>query len=133
MRSMQNIWKEHAVRKIFVLTLGAAVYALLFSLGSQIDQAGVTMAGTTLTRFAVAFPIAWGVLLMLMGELIPKITCVQGEEKNFPVLCANLSDLLSRYVCIRYAGAGRTGRIQPVYDVSSAGAYPVFRGMPVPV
>ena len=34
MRSMQNIWKEHAGRKIFVLTLGAAVYALLFSLGS---------------------------------------------------------------------------------------------------
>lgn len=59
MRSMQNIWKEHAGRKIFVLTLGAAVYALLFSLGSQIDQTGVTTAGTTLTRFAVAFPIAW--------------------------------------------------------------------------
>ena len=82
MRSMQNIWKEHAGRKIFVLTLGAAVYALLFSLGSQIDQTGVTTAGTTLTRFAVAFPIAWGVLLMLMGELIPKITCAQGEEKK---------------------------------------------------
>ena len=82
MRSMQNIWKEHAGRKIFVLTLGAAVYALLFSLGSQIDQAGVTSVGATLTRFAVAFPIAWGVLLMLMGELIPKITCVQGGERS---------------------------------------------------
>ena len=63
-------------------------------------------------------------------EAVLHMGCVSG---NLPVLCANLSDLLSRYVCIRYAGAGRTGRIQPVYDVSSAGAYPVFRGMPVPV
>ena len=82
MRSMQNIWKEHAGRKIFVLTLGAAVYALLFSLGSQIDQTGVTTAGTTLTRFVVAFPIAWGVLLMLMGELIPKIRACRGKKRS---------------------------------------------------
>ena len=73
---MRSILKENKGRKIAVLSFGAAMYALLFSVGSQIDAFGTAGLGATLGRFAVSFPAAWLILLALMEFLMPKMVCM---------------------------------------------------------
>lgn len=66
---MEN--KLHRKRKLAVLLLGAFGYALLFALGSQIDQFRVTAWNRSITRFAAAFPIAFAALALILGVLLP--------------------------------------------------------------
>ena len=60
--------REGRGRRRVVLLLGAAVYALLFALGSQIDGRGFTSPGQTALRFALALPACLGVLALLLGR-----------------------------------------------------------------
>ena len=58
-------------RQAAVLVTGAALYALLFALGSQIEQTGSVSAGRTALRFACALPAALAALLLLLGRVLP--------------------------------------------------------------
>lgn len=57
--ALGGLWR----RQWAVLALGAAGYALLYALGSQIDMRGYTQAQETLGRFALALPVAFLALL----------------------------------------------------------------------
>ena len=52
--------------------LGAAVYGLLFALGSQMEQYGATQPGETIKRLLPAFCAAFGVLWVLMEKILPR-------------------------------------------------------------
>ena len=57
--ALGGLWR----RQWAVLALGAAGYALLYALGSQIDMRGFTDGQQTLRRFALALPAAFLALL----------------------------------------------------------------------
>ena len=57
-------------RQAAVLVIGAALYALLFVLGSQIEQTGSVSAGRTALRFAGALMFTPGELDIASGKLI---------------------------------------------------------------
>ena len=63
--------QKETMRKRAVLALGAAVYALLFALCSQIDQTGSVAAGTAAVRFVLALPVSLGVLWALFAHVFP--------------------------------------------------------------
>ena len=52
-----------------MLSAGACIYALLYALGSQIDQNGTVKGMTTLYRFALAVPAAFTALYILMNKV----------------------------------------------------------------
>ena len=86
---MRSILKENKGRKIAVLSFGAAMYALLFSVCSQIDASGTAGLGATLGRFAVSFPAAWLILLVLMEFLMPQMVCTPKQaERPFHAFAA---------------------------------------------
>lgn len=71
-------------RKGVVLILGAFLYALLYALCSQIDETGVCERGTTLIRFACAFPIALAALYVLFRFVLPRLACApEGNGRRF--------------------------------------------------
>lgn len=70
--------REGRGRRRVVLLLGAAVYALLFALGSQIDGCGFTSPGQTALRFALALPACLGVLALLLGRVLPALRVGRG-------------------------------------------------------
>ncbi|MDO4741442.1 MAG: DUF6020 family protein [Eubacteriales bacterium] len=82
-----RIRKPGCAREWAALILGAAVYALLYALGSQIDQSGATKAGATLVRFAGALPVAAAALLLFFSLPAP---CIKDRapEKKFPTALA---------------------------------------------
>ncbi|MBR4039099.1 MAG: hypothetical protein IKJ11_03255 [Clostridia bacterium] len=59
------------IRRRAVLILAACIYALLFSLGSQIDAVGTVDAGKAIVRFALALPVSLGVLWALFVYGMP--------------------------------------------------------------
>lgn len=69
MRIFRHVFSQYTGRQRLCLCLGAAIYAVLFALGSQIDQQGCTALSTSLARFALAFPAALGALILLFGLL----------------------------------------------------------------
>lgn len=64
-----------------MLLFSALIYALLFSLGSQIDQTGTTQLSLTMLRLLCAFPVAFAVLLALFACVLPACRFKSGEEK----------------------------------------------------
>ena len=67
MRRLVKRMKSNTLkRKGIVLLLGAAGYAALYALLSQIDEAGTCAAGEAVRRFLVALPIALAVLALLL-------------------------------------------------------------------
>ena len=64
--------QKETMRKRAVLALGAAVYALLFALCSQIDQTGSVEAGAAVMRFALALPVSLGALWALFTHGFPR-------------------------------------------------------------
>ena len=73
------------MRRGVVLTAGAGLYALLYALCSQIDQAHTVQAALVLPRFLLAFPVALAALLLLFKYVLPQLTCAGPEraEKRF--------------------------------------------------
>ena len=65
--------RKETMRKRTVLLAGAAIYALLFALCSQIDQSGSVAAGTAAVRFLLALPISFGVLWALFKHGMPRL------------------------------------------------------------
>ena len=80
---MTDMPKKERIRRLLVLTLGAAVYALLFALGTQMERYGATQPGRTLARFLPAFCVAFAVLAALMRCALPK-RLSQAEEQTKP-------------------------------------------------
>lgn len=77
--------KTTILQKI-VLCAGAAVYAVLYALYSQIDQWDMISLGLmgTAARFAAAFPVALLILFVLFRYLMPRLTFRRdGEKKRF--------------------------------------------------
>ena len=71
---------ELARRQWAVLALGAAGYALLYALGSQIDVRGYTQAQETLGRFVLALPVAFLALLGAFEWVIPRLSVRRAQE-----------------------------------------------------
>lgn len=82
MQKIRNLFRENGGRKLTVLLFGAAGYALLFTLGNQIEQMGSVTWNGSLMRFAAAFPAALLALTLLLGGLMPRLTCSRGEEEK---------------------------------------------------
>lgn len=59
------------IRKILVVLLGAAVYALLYALCSQIDESGTCDLAEAGRRFLPAFALAAAALILAFGALLP--------------------------------------------------------------
>ena len=86
MKRMSQYPVEQRNRKIGVLIFGAMGYALLYSLGSQIDVYGFTTGWETMKRFLAAFPVALLALLGIFGWLLPRLEKKHTveEEKSKP-------------------------------------------------
>lgn len=108
---MTSVPKKEKIRKRLVLTFGAWVYALLFALGSQMEQYGATQPGETIKRLLPAFCVAFGVLWVLLEKILPRHSDREkAAEKPLSdgprvfadrcLLRADFSDLLSGYVCL---------------------------------
>lgn len=108
---MTSVPKKEKIRKRLVLTFGAWVYALLFALGSQMEQYGATQPGETIKRLLPAFCVAFGVLWVLLekdsaqafrqreggGKALSDGPRVSADRC---LLRADFSDLLSGHVCL---------------------------------
>ena len=78
--------KKRFWRKGAVLLGGAALYALLYAFGSQVDRTGATAAGAALPRFALAFPLALAALYALFAHVLPRLAFARAaQEKPFCV------------------------------------------------
>lgn len=67
-----EIEKRTLRRKAAVRFAGAALYAMLFALGSQIDQSGATQPMATAVRFCLAYPLALAALWILLDVRMPE-------------------------------------------------------------
>lgn len=81
--ALGGLWR----RQWAVLALGAAGYALLYALGSQIDMRGHTQAQETLRRFALALPVAFLVLLGAFEWVIPRLSVRRAQEDAKKPFC----------------------------------------------
>lgn len=109
------------VRKRMVEGLGAALYALLFALCSQIDQTGSTRAAATLLRFACAFPAAWAALHVLFRYVMPRFRFRQDKADAFKTWIA-FAVLFVCYVpmfLIQYPGSFTYDVLKQAYQAAS--------------
>lgn len=104
--------KRLSKRQWMVIVLGGALYALLFSLGSQIDARGYTALGESLLRFMCAWPVAVCALAVLFSAVFPRLICTENSRggalvlcagrvcADLRLLCAGVSDHVSRLVLL---------------------------------
>ena len=125
-KSMTNTLKKDKKRKMLVLTFGALIYALLFALGSQIEQSGSTAFSQTLLRFTAAFPAA----LFLLWVIFEKCR-FQAKEKREKPFCGVLKAGAFLLLCdlpmflIEYPGSFAYDSYQQALQVST-GQYSTF-------
>ena len=81
--ALGGLWR----RQWAVLALGAAGYALLYALGSQIDVRGYTQAQETLGRFALALPVAFLALLGAFEWAIARLSAKGAQEGAAKPFC----------------------------------------------
>ena len=123
---MTNTLKKDKKRKMLVLTFGALIYALLFALGSQIEQSGSTAFSQTLLRFTAAFPAA----LFLLWVIFEKCR-FQAKEKHEKPFCGVLKAGAFLLLCdlpmflIEYPGSFAYDSYQQALQVST-GEYSTF-------
>lgn len=118
------------LRKGAALCMGAAAYALLYALGSQIDRAGATAAGTTLVRFALAFPAALAVLAALFRFAMPRLVFQKTDSRGggwlFPVcVFAFLAACYLAMLLVHYPGSFMYDTQRQVFQVAR-GEYEMF-------
>lgn len=80
--------KEGRLRRMLVLFLGSATYALLYAFCSQIDACGVSHTGEALRRFCMAFPVAVLVLALLLYAVLPRLTLAGDRGERKPICTA---------------------------------------------
>lgn len=121
--------RKDCVRKRAALVAGAAIYALLFALGSQIDHSGVARLDATLVRIALAFPAALGVLYALFRWVLPK-TEFTPDIRPLKPFCVPAAALLL-FVCympmflIWYPGTFQYDSMKQVQQIAGS-AYDAF-------
>jgi len=74
--------KHEMLRKRLTLTGGAALYALLFALCSQIDSRGSVDAGTAVLRFILALPVSLGALWLLFRHVMPRLEIKRAQDET---------------------------------------------------
>ena len=110
-----------------VLIFGALIYAVLFALGSQIDQTGATQLRTTVLRLLCALPAALAALLALFAFVLPACRFRAGSGKP---LCTPLAAVLL-FACyvpmflIQYPGSF-TYDIYPQALQAAGGSFSTF-------
>ena len=85
---MEKHLKKDGVRRAAVLGMGAALYALLYALGSQIDESGYVQLVSSLARFALAYPLALAVLYSLFRFVLPRMALRRRDDKAFCTVIA---------------------------------------------
>lgn len=121
--------KACSVGKAAVLLGGAAVYALLFALGSQIDTQGFTQLGTSLERFFAALPVALCVLYALFRFVLPRLELKPDTQGKKPFCTLGAFALIfASYVpmfLIQYPGSFQYDTMSQVSQIAS-GRYSTF-------
>lgn len=120
--------KSGRLRRRAVLLLGALAYALLYALGSQVDARGSVQAEQVLPRFALAFPIALGVLALLFRAVLPRLgRGGERAEKPFrtPLAFAWLAACYGAMLLIHYPGSFMYDTQRQVFEIAS-GEYEMF-------
>lgn len=118
------------VRRGTALAFGAAVYALLYALCSQIDQSGSVAAGQMLPRFALAFPAALGVLAVMFRLVLPRLARagrMRKPGKPFSVLgvFAFLVCCYGAMLLVQYPGSFMYDTQRQVFQIAR-GEYEMF-------
>ena len=112
---------KQTMRKRVVLALGAAVYALLFALCSQIDQTGSVAAGTAAVRFVLALPVALGALWALFVHGFPRLETGKPEQPRVRLTIGIFVFLLCCYgamFLIHYPGSFMYDTQRQVFQIA---------------
>ncbi|MBQ2835041.1 MAG: hypothetical protein IJE71_10605, partial [Clostridia bacterium] len=117
-------------RTLVVCALGAAVYALLFAVGSQIDRTGETVLRTGMIRFLAALPCAFYALYALFAHLLPaRERCAPQRAEQKPFFTAGAWGLIfAAYVplfLIEYPGSFMYDTQRQVFQIAR-GEYEMF-------
>lgn len=126
---------KRSIRQRCVLFIGAFAYALLFSLGSQIEQYGYTRFYRSILRFSFSFPAALFILLILFHgmDCISVLPKKQNGTSDSPV-CTVRSTVICfvvLFLCyvpmflIQYPGSF-TYDIMPQSIQAASGEYNTF-------
>ena len=113
--------QKETMRKRAVLALGAAVYAMLFALCSQIDRTGSVMAGTAVMRFVLALPVSLGVLWVLFRYIFPRLEKGKPEQGNARLTIGIFAFLLCCYgamFLIHYPGSFMYDTQRQVFQIA---------------
>jgi len=118
---------QNGRREWTVLCVGSLIYALLYALCSQIDQAGATQISVTILRFLCAFPVAFAVLFVLFSWVLPCCRITEGREGAFHTPAAFLALLLcyTPMFLIQYPGSF-TYDIYPQAHQAATGHFSTF-------
>lgn len=121
--------KACSLGKAAVLLGGAAVYALLFALGSQIDAQGFTQLGTSLARFFAALPVALCALYVMFRFVLPRLELAPDAQGKKPFCTLGAFVLIfASYVpmfLIQYPGSFQYDTMSQVAQIVS-GNYTSF-------
>jgi len=113
--------KKEMLRKRAVLALGAAVYALLFALCSQIDRTGSVTAGAAAVRFVLAYPAAIVVLWALFMHALPRLERGRPERGNARLTLGVFAFLLGCYgamLIVHYPGSFMYDTQRQVFQIA---------------
>ena len=121
--------KRTRLRRGAVLLLGALAYALLYALCSQVDAVGSVDAGQVLPRFALAFPIALGVLALMFRFVLPRLERGGPEQKGKPFFALGVFAWLvlcyGAMLLIQYPGSFMYDTQRQVFQIAR-GEYEMF-------
>lgn len=124
-----NKQKGRTAVRAAVLLGGAVIYALLYALGSQIDERDFTQLGTTLLRFFAALPVALGVLYGLFRFVLPRLEHAPDAQGKKPFCTLGAFALIFvsfvPMFVIQYPGSFQYDTMTQVAQVAS-GQYSTF-------
>ncbi|MGN0774865.1 MAG: DUF6020 family protein [Candidatus Ventricola sp.] len=126
---MRAAGRAARLRRGTVLILGAAVYALLYALCSQIDESGSVAGEQVLPRFALAFPAALAALVLLFRFVMPRLerggTAEKGKRFFAPGAFAFLIACYGAMFLIQYPGSFMYDTQRQVFQIAR-GEYEMF-------
>lgn len=127
---MKGTEQKTRLRRGAVLALGACLYALLYALCSQVDESGSVSAPQVPVRFALAFPLALGVLYALFRFVMPRLErgkAIDKGEKPFftPGAFAFLVCCYGVMLLIHYPGSFMYDTQRQVFQIAR-GEYEMF-------
>lgn len=116
--------KKQVICRAVILLIGSGIYALLFSLGSQVETIGFTRISETATRFCIAFPVAVTALYCLTRVLWSSAGIVSNRtcpsRNGFPVYGAGLFLILCWFpmFLIEYPGSFMYDTQRQVFQIA---------------